>query len=72
MVVVEEQADTVLEVVVCTEVEPVEVSVLPVEVVLEMLAGALEVLAELAPERSVQLAGSDVAGEGPDQVLCRM
>jgi len=72
MVVVEEQVDSVLEVVACTEVEPVGVSVLPVEEVLEMLAGALEVLVELAPERSVQLAGSDVVGEGPVQVLCRM
>jgi len=65
MVVVAEQADTVLEGVACTEVEPVVGLVPPAEVV------ALVALAELAPEKSVQLAGSVVVGEGLDQVLCR-
>jgi len=65
MVVVAEQADSVLEEVACTEVELVA-GLVPVAEV-----AALLVLAESAPEKSVQPAGSVVVEEGPDQVLCR-
>jgi len=57
-----EQADTVLEA--CMVAELVGVSV-PAEVV------AIVAHAESPLERSVQLAGSVVAVEDPDQVLCR-